>query len=316
MPGLRWYPPSLIDEAALRSAIGGLRRFGGVRYSVATDSTQSRALEILHRLDALGISFVTESQDAGRGRGGRRWCSPPASGLLFSTILPADIRVASLPAVGFWASLCARQSVLNVTGVTLGLKWPNDLLLGDGDVARRATLGDDDVARRATLGDGDVARRATLGDDDDDNVARRAKLGGGAKCGGILADARTLGGTSRVVVGVGLNVNRPAHVPPGIPSGAAWISDSSGRAIDRTALLAEILRTYEGRFDSLVERPADIVAEWWRESALAGKHVRVDALDGTLLHEGDVIGLQSDGALQLRTDDGLVSVTLGDVSVV
>lgn len=279
MTGLRWFPPSLIDEAALRAAIRGLPRFGEVRYSVATDSTQTRALEILHRLDALGISFVTESQDVGRGRGSRRWFSPPASGLLYSTILPADMRSASLPAVGFWASLCVRQAVLAVTGVTLGLKWPNDLLLSDVD------------------------------------VVRRAKFGESAKCCGILSDARTLGDASRVVVGVGLNVNRPAHVPSAIPTGAAWISDAVGHAVDRTALLADILHTYERRFDALLERPADVVAEWWRESALAGKHVRVDALDGTRLHEGDVIGLQSDGALQLRTPDGIASVTLGDVNV-
>src|SRR5437588_2796726 len=129
MSDLRWFPPSLIDEAALVSAIRGLPRFGSVRYSVGTDSTQLLALDVLHRLDALGISFVTESQDAGRGRAGRQWSSPAASGLLFSTILPVEMRAPSLPAVGFWSSLAVADAVSRVCGVTLALKWPNDLLL-------------------------------------------------------------------------------------------------------------------------------------------------------------------------------------------
>src|SRR5579863_3959314 len=208
MSFLRWFAPSHIDEAALGSAIRSLPRFGVVRYSVGTDSTQSRALDILHRLDALGISLVTESQEMGRGRAGRSWVSPPASGLLVSTILPAELRAASLAAVGFWAALAVADAAEDVSRVTLGMKWPNDLLLD------------------------------------------------GAKCAGILCDARTMGDSSRVVIGVGLNVNRPEVVPPEMPADAAWLSDTSGCAINRTELLGAMLRNYETRFDDLVERPS------------------------------------------------------------
>jgi BirA family biotin operon repressor/biotin-[acetyl-CoA-carboxylase] ligase len=267
MSYLRWFPPSLIDEAALGSAIRVLPRFGVVRYSVGTDSTQSRALEILHRLDALGISFVTESQDLGRGRAGRRWTSPPASGLLFSTILPEELRGASLPAVGYWTALAVADSIAEVCSVTLGLKWPNDLLLD------------------------------------------------GRKCAGILSEARTMGDASRVVVGVGLNVNRPAEVPAGVPSGSAWLSDATGEAIDRTALFATILSSYEAKFDQLVSRPADVIAAWESRAELTGKRVSVSATDGRFLHAGTVLGLTPDGALRLQTLAGLVVVTLGDVDV-
>src|SRR5579859_4154633 len=118
MSDLRSFPPSLIDEDALESGIRDLPRFGIVRYSVGTDSTQSRAFDVLHDLDARGISFVTESQDVGRGRSSRRWASPIASGLLFSTILPAELSAASLPAVGFWASLVVAHAASDVCGIT------------------------------------------------------------------------------------------------------------------------------------------------------------------------------------------------------
>jgi BirA family transcriptional regulator, biotin operon repressor / biotin---[acetyl-CoA-carboxylase] ligase len=267
MSDLRWFPPSLIDEAALVSAIRDLPRFGIVRYSVGTDSTQSRALEVLHRLDARGISFVTESQDVGRGRGGRHWSSPPASGLLFSTILPLDLGAASLPAVGFWTSLCVADAVRHVCGVTLDMKWPNDLLLG----------------------------------------AR--------KCGGVLIEGRSTGQTTRAVVGVGLNVNRPAQVPADLPAGASWLSDATGSEVDRTVLLAAVLRTYESTFDELIARPASVVDAWASRSGLVGRRVTVKAIDGTLLHEGAVSRVLPNGALELQTDAGVVPVLLGDVDV-
>lgn len=267
MSGLRSFPPSLVDEDALVSGIRDLPRFGVVRYSVGTDSTQSLAFDVLHDLDAGGISFVTESQDMGRGRASRRWTSPIASGLLFSTILPAELSAASLPAVGFWSSLAIAHAVTSVCGVTSDMKWPNDLLLG------------------------------------------------GRKCCGILSEGRSEGTSTRVVVGVGLNVNRPSSVPAQIGANAAWLSDAIGEAVDRTALLISILRRYEESFDRLVDEPAGVIAEWKSRSGLIGRDVTVKATDGGLLHAGNVVDIAADGSLELLTSDGPVCVMLGDVDV-
>ncbi|HET9343456.1 MAG TPA: biotin--[acetyl-CoA-carboxylase] ligase [Candidatus Eremiobacteraceae bacterium] len=267
MSDLRSFPPSLIDEDALESGIRDLPRFGIVRYSVGTDSTQSRALDVLHDLDAGGISFVTESQDMGRGRSARRWTSPIASGLLFSTILPSDMSATSLPAVGFWSSLAIARAVASVCGITSDMKWPNDLLLG------------------------------------------------GRKCAGILCEGRSEGLSTRIVVGVGLNVNRPSSVPESIASSAAWLSDVAGAAIDRTALLVAALRAYEESFDALVEQPSAVIGEWRARSGLVGQYVVVKALDGATLHEGEVLDVAPDGSLVLKTSRGRVPVMLGDVDV-
>ncbi len=268
MSDLRWYAPSLIDEPALVSAIRDLPRFGIVRYSVGTDSTQSRALDVLHDLDAGGISFVTESQDVGRGRAGRRWSSPIASGLLFSTILPHELSGASLPAVGFWTALCVADSVASVCGITLGLKWPNDLVLG------------------------------------------------GRKCCGVLTEGRSTGKTTRVVVGVGLNVNRPETRARDLISDAGWLSDAVRAAIDRTALLAAILRTYETRFDALLREPAVVIEQWAERSALVGQRVSVKSIGGDVEREGVVRRVLANGALELDTAEGIITVLLGDVDAV
>ncbi len=262
------YPPKTLDYAALAALADRFPRFGCVRYSVSVDSTNARALESIHAYDALGISFVTELQGVGRGRAGRVWESPPAAGLLCSTILPAEVPHEVLPAVGFWASLAAQHAVLEVCSVKTGLKWPNDLLLG------------------------------TL------------------KCAGILCEAKSSGSMSRVVVGVGINVNRPVGVPEELEPVAAWLSDATGCDVNRTLLLEALLAEYERSFDSLVSEPAAVIARWATEAALNGKRVSVKAPDRSVLHEGEVLGVGGDGALLLRTAGGDIRVMLGDVAAI
>jgi len=262
------YPPILLDEAALAALPGRLTRFGRVRYSVSVDSTNVKALESIHAYDALGISFVTEYQGLGRGRAGRTWASPPAAGLLCSTILPLEVPHGALPAVGFWASLAAQAAIRSTCGAETTLKWPNDLLLDT------------------------------------------------RKCAGILCEARSSGATSRVVVGVGINVNRPAGVPEELEATAGWLSDAAQCDVNRSSLLEALLSTYEQSFDELMRAPESVIAKWAAMAALEGQRVSVKAVDGSVLHEGLVLGLDRDGALKLRTDMGDVRVMLGDVSAI
>ena len=75
---------------------------------------------------------VTDHQQAGRGRMGRAWQTPPRTSVTMSVLLPA-------PAHGRgWVPLLTGLAVLraieDVTGLSGRLKWPNDVLLAaDGD---------------------------------------------------------------------------------------------------------------------------------------------------------------------------------------
>jgi BirA family transcriptional regulator, biotin operon repressor / biotin---[acetyl-CoA-carboxylase] ligase len=137
------------------------------------------------------------------------------------------------------------------------------------------------------------------------------------KCAGILCEAKSSGDVSRVVVGVGINVNRPAGVPDDLEAVAAWLSDAALCDVNRTSLLESLLSEYERSFDSLLREPASLIAQWAEAAALDGKRVSVKSADGSALHEGEVLGIGSDGALLLRTaDSGDVRVMLGDVSAI
>jgi BirA family transcriptional regulator, biotin operon repressor / biotin---[acetyl-CoA-carboxylase] ligase len=86
--------------------------------------------------DVDGAVLMAESQTAGRGRNGRMWSTPPRS----QVALSAGVGVGAVPSEAWgWLPLLTGVAVVDavaeVTGVTAGLKWPNDVLVGDGKLA-------------------------------------------------------------------------------------------------------------------------------------------------------------------------------------
>src|SRR5687768_2662835 len=75
--------------------------------------------------------LIAEEQTAGQGRRGRAWSSP-RGGLYLSVLFrPTDVPAQRLP----WLNLLAGVALVRVArsvDVAASLKWPNDLLLGEG----------------------------------------------------------------------------------------------------------------------------------------------------------------------------------------
>lgn len=119
----------------LEDAIAG--RLGRpLRHLAAVDSTNSEALRWAAEGAPHGATVVADDQSAGRGRWGRRWISAPGSSLLMSVVLrPAPAVARSLGLMTIAAGLACAEAVDRTTGVTAGLKWPNDVLIGDRKVA-------------------------------------------------------------------------------------------------------------------------------------------------------------------------------------
>ena len=75
-------------------------------------------------------------QTAGRGRRGRRWNSP--AGNFFATlVLPGEGQGRDAALMSFVAALAVRDalSALAGSGDQFRLKWPNDVLAGDGKIS-------------------------------------------------------------------------------------------------------------------------------------------------------------------------------------
>lgn len=77
--------------------------------------------------------LIAEEQVSGRGRMQRAWASARGYGLYVSVLLrPAGIPQSALAWLPLLAGVALVETVARTTGLTAALKWPNDLLLGDG----------------------------------------------------------------------------------------------------------------------------------------------------------------------------------------
>jgi BirA family biotin operon repressor/biotin-[acetyl-CoA-carboxylase] ligase len=90
----------------------------------ARDPEEGGALE--------GTVLVAEHQVTGRGRLDRVWTSPPRAGLTVSFLVRPDVPAARKGWLPLLTGVALAESVAEVTGVLPSLKWPNDLLAGDG----------------------------------------------------------------------------------------------------------------------------------------------------------------------------------------
>ena len=88
-------------------------------------------------------TVMAKSQSGGVGRMGRRFASPPG-GTYFSTVLRPAIPREKFGAITPFCAVAVHRAIMELTGVSLGIKWINDLLLGGKKVCGiLATSGED-----------------------------------------------------------------------------------------------------------------------------------------------------------------------------
>jgi BirA family biotin operon repressor/biotin-[acetyl-CoA-carboxylase] ligase len=96
-------------------------------------STNDRAAQWLRDGGPHGLVVTAGAQSAGRGRNGRVWSSPPGGNLYVSIGLRVRSARRDLSALGLVVGLGLYEGLGPLDG--LGLKWPNDLLVGDRKLA-------------------------------------------------------------------------------------------------------------------------------------------------------------------------------------
>jgi BirA family biotin operon repressor/biotin-[acetyl-CoA-carboxylase] ligase len=127
-----------------------------VRHLASIDSTNRSLLDEARAGAPDGLVVVADHQTAGRGRLGRSWEATPGTSLLVSVLLRPDLPVDRLFVLTLAAALALADAVGAVAGITAGLKWPNDLVVGDRKLA--GLLAETDVsagtARAVVIGAG------------------------------------------------------------------------------------------------------------------------------------------------------------------
>ncbi len=130
---------------------------------------------------------------------------------------------------------------------------------------------------------------------------------------GILAETTEAADGIAVVVGIGINLNSSSF-PSEIAETATSIETEIGRNVALEDLLARCTRYFEYFYGILNGDGGHraILDEWRRRSSyFSGRAVRVALKNETIT--GTTDGLEENGALRIKTADGIRTVQAGDV---
>lgn len=94
-----------------------------------TDTTNNRARELALEGAPEGTLVVAEKQTAGRGRRGKAWESPLGTGIWMSLVLRPQIAPAEASVLTLLCGLATAEAIEAETGLSAGIKWPNDILI-------------------------------------------------------------------------------------------------------------------------------------------------------------------------------------------
>jgi len=264
-----------MDESALESRLGV-----PVTVFDATPDTSGYLRRDIP--DATHGSFAVANElTAARGRSGNAWAAP-TGGVWSSTLLYPDLNpeeVGRLTIAGGVATAEAARSF----GVDARLKWPNDVVVPDGD-ERRKLAG---VLTEAVVDAVPVV---------------------GKPVGDALNDP---GDLEAVVMGIGVNADLD---PSALETDRAvtTLRAESDEAVDREEVAARLHERLLERADDVeTETGFGTVLDEWRDLTVTlGESVRISV--GNRVIEGTATDVTETGALVVRTEQGREVVREGD----
>jgi BirA family biotin operon repressor/biotin-[acetyl-CoA-carboxylase] ligase len=141
-------------------------------------------------------------------------------------------------------------------------------------------------------------------------------LVGARKIAGILGETRGSEPEIRdLVIGIGINVHHEAgDFPDDLARRATSLRIETGTGRRRAEILAAVLEEFERRYTRLLRgAPDELLRDWGMMSALpAGGRIAVDGPAGRC--EGELVGVDADGALMLReAGGGTTRVPFGEI---
>ncbi len=131
------------------------------------------------------------------------------------------------------------------------------------------------------------------------------------KLGGILVETKIVGDAVRfAVVGIGINVNQDRN---SLVPGSISVFTATGREHNTQTLLKSILKNLQSGYSEL-DKPQQLIAEWWEHCMHRNKLVSVEKGQPALL--GRNTGVNEEGHLLLEKEPGkVVEVSEGTLRI-
>ncbi|MBR3993055.1 MAG: biotin--[Anaerotignum sp.] len=117
------------NKAAIDAALKTRKMGHPLYFYPETDTTNDRIRELALEGAPEGTLAVAEMQTAARGRRGRAWQAPAESGIWMSLLLRPNIPPTQASVLTLLAGIALTEAIEAVTGMEVGIKWPNDILL-------------------------------------------------------------------------------------------------------------------------------------------------------------------------------------------
>lgn len=122
-------PETMYNKRELEQGLKTKTMGQSIYFYEETDTTNNRARELALEGAPEGTLVVAEKQTAGRGRRGKVWESPLGTGIWMSLVLRPQIMPAEASVLTLLCGLATAEAIKAETGLSAGIKWPNDILI-------------------------------------------------------------------------------------------------------------------------------------------------------------------------------------------
>ncbi len=230
-----------LNPTELRAALVGTRFPARLHHFPTAESTNTLLFEAAANGAPEGAVYLADEQTVGRGRGGHTWHSAPGDGLYLSVLAKPALHLREALWISLATAVALHSAIKATTGLSIDIRWPNDLLLPQPGGPGKKLGG---ILVEASVNPGE------------DPLLRYA------------------------VIGIGLNINHESF-PPELAPIATSLRLATGQQQGRNALLIAILRALDLELTQLEAHDPDLLARFTAASTwVRGKRVRVPEQGG------------------------------------